>query len=446
MGRPTATLLLLGLLAAASGALLGCGGGSGDTAAPPAASPQIERSQLPLMVLPLEAFGPEASALPVDLEDAGFATSQDAADATFDPDDTAQDIEAQGWVATYNLEGVDLSLIAESSGLASAGTSIDLLADELAAEQWLRSVKGDLEQYLGATLVPGVDLLDWREFDVGPLGDGSFAAEVELGLAYDGGQKTVRSTFVGFRLGRLVASAGVMRVDEQSAREQVATVTTKLLARVHAVLAGEVTDRALDLGSELERDPRATQSVALGDAGLRLQDLPDTFRALEDGPVEGSGAISEYGQEFKADRPAKFGRSRIDHVSTQLYQYTSEAEATLAHSFAETLVEDPTELIELIESELPAEARTGVRFSPAQRLSMKRIGDQATGIRLAARGPNGGYDYVFVFLRTDDRVAFLFVSGPKGRVKKKDVVRLSRKVAKRLAAAERTGDTSAGAA
>lgn len=212
----------------------GCGGSSPDTLE--RALQSAVADDLASMVLPLEEFGPEFSAFEAD-EESGFVDNAQAADDSVDPDDTADDIAAEGRISGYDLEFNDPSSAALQSGegVYLVNTSVELFIDAGAAQANIDKALEEIQELEGEE-VDGVIL---GRFDISSIpGVGDRALLIESSIRV--GDTTFYVTTVVFNMGRLLGAATVAHVDDVDRSVRVTEIAKLLEARIRGVLLGDV--------------------------------------------------------------------------------------------------------------------------------------------------------------------------------------------------------------
>jgi hypothetical protein len=232
---PPILLVLLICLAAA------CGGDDAPEATP-SPTGSITREKLQLMPLSADDLGLDFEDLEVS-DESGYLTSDQVAGDTTDPRDSAADIEAAGWVASYKFFYED-STLSLDPGAQDGGTTLDLFQDEASATAFLEKQLRDPEDLEGEVFLGGFEVQDSGPISV-TGGDDGFGLKIK----YRYGQMSVNGWIAGFRLGALVAAVQMSRTDDSDVALEMQTLVAKLEERVRDATAGEAQGTPLPLPS-----------------------------------------------------------------------------------------------------------------------------------------------------------------------------------------------------
>ena len=183
--------------------LSACGGDNGDNELEQALR-SVTENDLAIMVLPQEDLGEEFAGLEIE-DDSGFSDSEEAADGTIDPDDTAEDLEQAGRINGYELSYSDpvLSALEAGVGVIEVTTEVDLFRDAGAASDHLAKQVSDWQQLEGEEIEAGLTLEKVEKFAVDGLADEAVGLRGRVSFA----EVQFYQTVVAFRLDRLVGAA-----------------------------------------------------------------------------------------------------------------------------------------------------------------------------------------------------------------------------------------------
>jgi len=196
----------------------GCKGGGNPL---DKAMKEITNDQLAIMVLPQADLGQDAADLPVDPSSgAGFIDSVQWAEESPDPDDTAADVEAAGFVHAYELSYANYG---RDEGVVEADSLVALYRSDAEASAFLAQFLADLQSTAGQD-EGGYYHQNVTVSDEGGVGDE--ASLLTADFVITGPPDTTGHTAgVGFRLGRLVGFVSENRFDDTD----IAPTVAKLL-------------------------------------------------------------------------------------------------------------------------------------------------------------------------------------------------------------------------
>jgi hypothetical protein len=196
---------------------------------PSAQSPT--RGQLPKMVLPDAVLRRAAGGLPGSF--AFFATAEDAAASTFDPDDTGADLKRLGRVAGYvrgrNARG---AFSPPGEGLQAIGTSLSLFKGVSAAGAAIERTVAEGKRFSGKALAEG-DLVRYTASRVRSLGSGGVLEHFRVRST--GGTDRFQ-TGVLFRVGQLRGNVFVSRGDRTNSDRLALDLARQLQRRIITTL------------------------------------------------------------------------------------------------------------------------------------------------------------------------------------------------------------------
>ncbi|HEU4449659.1 MAG TPA: hypothetical protein VFR63_06730 [Gaiellaceae bacterium] len=309
---------------ALAGALLlaGCGLGDGDSS--PEEEQKITRTDLARMVLPQDEVGGVGSGLEAE-EDAGPVANAEAADASLDPDDTAKTLAGAGRVAGHKLYygSPGLASLKERRGVFLVGTEVELMLDPVYAAQHLNKQMNDFQRLQGQ-VETAVKLSRVTTFAVSGVGDEAQGLRATASFA----GRAMHMTVVGFRRGRIVGVASIVRADRRDTDEETRRLAVRLDARILGVLGGTIDDAA-----EAARPARAAFAGRERLPALTLRPADVGAAAVADeGRRKGDGYLSH--QRTFAD--VRVGRSHLVLLRAETQVYRSPEAAALAYRLLDT--------------------------------------------------------------------------------------------------------------
>ncbi|HEY7563131.1 MAG TPA: hypothetical protein VH650_13240 [Gaiellaceae bacterium] len=296
--------------------LAGCGV-TGNDGSDGAKQPAVTKAQLATMIVPADDLGASIQGLQVD--ESGVVDNKDAAENSYDPDDTGETMKGDGRVTGYELSYEHPKLIA-SKGALGAGTSVDLFQDPVYAAQFLHERLNDYERFKNG--VPGLKFSRYSDFEAPAIGDEGAGQHLTITIP---GVVTGYETEVVFRRGRIVALVAIARADRKDVREEALKLATELDRRIQAVLAGEI---------EVEPDRPEKSSTA---TAAELRKLPSLTLAPADiGPgvrvaKEGRRSGGDFHAYYRQFTDVTVGGSHLLTLrgETQLYESPGKAELAL---------------------------------------------------------------------------------------------------------------------
>jgi hypothetical protein len=384
-----------------------CGGG--DDAADPSASTSplsITKEKLALMPLSATEIGVDPESLQI-ADESGYLTSNQLAGDTIDPRDSATQIEKMGWVASYKLLYEDPTL-AGSSGPQDGQTALDLFVDATAAAAFVDKQLSDTEALEGTPFLGGFVVQNWSTFEVNG-GDDGFGQRV----GFQFGDLIVNQWVAGFRLGGLVATIGVSRLDDTDTTQVMQQLVTKLEQRVREVIIGTEQVEAIPLPTEDPDAPGTGDRPATGpflDAmALTLDDLPPGTTIDEEGYTSQAEGI-EYERDF--DLGPEEGNGGPFGLQVNLALYADETGAISDFDDREDRFLGPGSdaLVESVFASQPFEVSNVVKTP----LLVTPEGDDAFGVSVTYDMPFGNVENSFVYIRVGNVNATIAFSGFTG--------------------------------
>jgi len=410
-------------------AAVACGGGGGNELEK--ALQSLSQDDLPIMVLPQEAFGETSDGLEVDPQ-SGVGDSEQAADDTIDPEDTGEDLEKAGFVTAYSLRYEDPTFAAfeNGEGILDASSTVELFDDEEAASAHLAKQIEDSGRFEGEEVEPGVTLEAVEEFAVeGVAGDAT-------GLVLHGrfGDSNFYATGVVFTVGRLRAGTGVTRADDSDVKAEAETLGRALAERIERVLLGEIEGTPVPIPEateEAETEPPVS-GPDLAKMALGLDDLPAGASIDREAFVADEDTLASYEREFDVGSTS-IGGSQLVGLECDIDLYESALEASGVFAAIETIYggERATEFFASFFEQ-------GAGFAPSdvvvKQPDIPEIGDEAVAIHASTGTPVGTFKYVFIWVRVDRALGVLILTALEGEVLVEDAVPLAQAMAERMEA------------
>ncbi|MGH9197883.1 MAG: hypothetical protein ACRD1T_19335, partial [Acidimicrobiia bacterium] len=257
----------------------------------------VTDDQLAIMVLPQEFVGDEFADLEVD-SDSGFQDNEAAADDTIDPDDTAENLAEAGRTNGYDLTFSDpsFSALEAGEGPLEVNSSVDLFATKEAAAQFIAKQVADYSSFEGQDVEPGFRLASVETYTVDSLGDEAVGFDLQIQFS----DVSFYGIFVGFRLDRLVAAAGIATADDADVKAQSETLARLLEQRIRDVLLGDIDETPVPIPEEEEEaEASAPQDAPFPERmALSLDDLPEGVSIEREGYVADEDSVVSYEREF----------------------------------------------------------------------------------------------------------------------------------------------------
>lgn len=205
----------------------------------------VTENDLAIMVLPQEELGDEFGDLAITTT-SGFLDSEEAAGATIDPDDTADDMERAGYVTGYRLVYVAadvLSVLEAGEGVIRLSTQVTLFRNPSAASDSMTKRLDDYRRLEGTEIADGLILEDTETFAVEGLADEAVGTRGRF-RARDA---EWYGTTVAFRLEQLVGHVLQYRPDDTNVDSEVQEIARALEQRIEGVLLGDIGGRPVPL-------------------------------------------------------------------------------------------------------------------------------------------------------------------------------------------------------
>jgi hypothetical protein len=279
---------------------------NGDSGPADLTAGEITDEQLSLMALPQSELGPEYTEFELDEDESGLNSNEQAIEDAFDPEDETADVERFGRLNGYGQQYSSFQAMLDGEGVFLVGTDVDLFEDSDGASGNFRDTVEDAKGQVGETR-EDLTIESAEEFDAGQIADESagYSFRARPTLGEDGG--SFHATTVGFRRGRIIGSAIIVRLDDEDVREEVTALVGKLDERIQAVLRGDIeADPAAQAEPTTEPEPTVEaeptiESTSAPDAGVSPSDALDSFRFSAElaAEVGGSGFTLNIEGEFE---------------------------------------------------------------------------------------------------------------------------------------------------
>ncbi len=410
--------------------------------------PSVARDDLPAMVLTQADIDAEFPVLQqetyrplLDSEESGYKGSEAIAENTIDPLDTPGDVEAQGFL--YSYQNDFLNLTALFGGEVSVDSPVEITSAILlfdtpeSAQTYLMRQLEDYRNAVGQDL-EGLLVEDFQEFTAPDVGTEAWAGHVdisapELGLDISG-------TFIQWSKGPLAALVLLASHGDKDWSGATESLALLMDERIDGVLSGEITAAPIAPTSTPTPEPLAAKEAAQAQGF----DLPAMLPTLADltseatieieGFVLVAGAISSYVRAFGSSAlTMKLGSSQLIALESTVTLFASSVEAQ-----GPVLVMQGTEpghfeqFIGLGAGGLVE----GLGLSPEalslEAVDLPSVGDEISGFLMNIDAGFAGFD-VYMLVFANGRVAVeLLAVGPGGQVVLEDVVSLAELIDRRI--------------
>lgn len=399
----------------------------------------VSESDLALMVLPLEDFGEAYAGFDI-ASGGGPQGSAATAEDTFDPDDTAAELDEQGWLNGYELsfEEPDLASLEDAEGPLTAATTVELLADEDAASAYMQKQFDDMLALEGDDIDTGASLEEVETFEVDGLGDEAQGARLRLSIL---DTQEFSGTFVALRLGRLIGVAMVSRADDTDINAELEDLAGKLEGRMRGVLLGDITGTPVPIPTaDADDPPTVTPPEGIPDLSamaLRASDVGSDVSVEREGYVEDDDVIASYEREFDTGIESIGATTTLLSLETDVELYESVSEASLGVSAFDFIFEGQGGAA-LIES-LFAEGFEDQAGFQAENIETSELpdfdaGDQVSGFQAAFDSPIGRVEVALIVVRVDESIGLFTAVGADDQFDINDVTPLAVTLGERMRA------------
>ncbi len=426
-------LLVLGSVCIVAASIFACGGAAEDvpaTTATPAGTPQgqVEDGDLSIMVLPLDAFGAEYSFFETE-DDSGFFDFAKQANCTLDPNDTAADVEALGYLKGYQLSFTDPHATNPSGDVFQIGSSADLYRDEGAAQADYEKQLQDLIRYRGKQVGTGTTLETSEVWSIPGLADQADGARMSV----DYGGIRLYGAVGALRSGRLVGAVSISSVTDRDFTPEIETLLRALYERVQGVLDGTVDEEPVALPTPDGEAAASPSEPPYPDRmTLTLDDLPTGTTIDKEGYKSAAPDVYEYERDFE------FGRnSDIASVFTTVRLHPDEAGAKSEMTLTRLLVtgdsssDSPSFFAGVLASKIGGDAKD-VTISE---LPAPAVGDESAALRVTLQTNIGAFEMTVYYVRVGRAFEALAALGTPGGVQAGDLEPLLKLFAERTATA-----------
>jgi hypothetical protein len=426
---------LLALTFLAGLAFAGCSGGGDDLSDALAA---LTGDDLAIMVLPQTDLGADYAGFDAS-SDGGPQDSAAAADDTFDPDDTAAQLEEQGWQMGYNLsfEAPDLAALESGEGPITAASTVELLRDEAAATAYMQKQFDDVSALQGKEIDTGTSLDEATTFEVSDLGDEAQGARVRLSFGSDA---QFSGTFVALRIGRLIGTAAVARADDTDINAEVEDLASKLEERMRGVLRGDITGTPVPIPTADDNPAEVTPPEGIADLSsmaLRPSDIGPDVSVQREAYVEDSDTVAKYEREFDTGF-GTVGQSTVFlslQSDIELYETVASARDGLSAFDFIFGGNGGDEFIQsLFAQGFEEEAGFAAENIETSALPDFQAGDQVSGFQAAFDSPIGRVEVALIVVRVEDAVGQLIAVGADEQFDINDVTPLAVTLGQRMRA------------
>lgn len=399
--RPVAAGLLVAL------ALASCTGG--EDAAPPTPAPPslpmptaVTGDDLAIMVLPREELGAAADGLEVDAASSGPSDNEGAAGSSIDPEDTGVELERAERMTGYELDYVDpgLTSLTQAVGVYEVGTRVHLFRTRAAASAFLAKQKDDFVRLDDVERQDGVRLQSVTTFPVEGLGGEAFG--VTASIAFQG--VATNGTFVAFRTGRIVGTAGLLRGGRSDDVELVSGLARALERRVEGVLSGRIADEPEPIPDRRQGLGPPPGEVDVASMALAVEDLPRGAGVSEEGYVAGAGTVATFRRVF-ALTGSRLGEASLAALESDVRLFDSAVQASFVmQSLGDSF---PDEAEAVMRKALDGERTTpfSLRIAP---ITGYDVGDAVAAYDAAVRTSAGERHGTFVFVQIGRAIGSVF--------------------------------------
>ncbi|MEZ4502268.1 MAG: hypothetical protein R3C39_06560 [Dehalococcoidia bacterium] len=304
--------------------LAGCEGGDASVDA-------LTEDDLPLMVLPAEALGPDFGAFAV-VPDSGYFDNSVAAEE-FPLIRSANSLETLGRVSGYRLDYGPA--YPPSEGVIGFQTSVELFTSVDGAERYKDDLLSGMHRWR-LSEDPEFEIRGSDRLELSEVGDGGGAVLLQAtlhGIEY-GGLMDVEFVGVVFRSDLVVASINVLAIGD--ARPGLADdLAAALHDRIERVRARTVAETPVPI-PPMALDPQraAWGSIDPATLLLDLDDLPSGAFVTEEEPGVDFDGAPTYTRWLAYGSWGEIGQSRFDFVQTRVTRYPTPESASAALALA----------------------------------------------------------------------------------------------------------------
>jgi hypothetical protein len=423
----------LGAIAAAVGlgVVSACGSESEDQKLREALA-AITDGQLAIMVLPQEAVGEDFEAFEVD-PGSGPQDNSSAAEDTIDPHDDAAAIEEAGREEGYELSfDAGFEALSAGEGIFSVSSSVDLFDADSSAAAYIADQADDYRRLVGQELEPSVTLTEAEQFDVRGLADEALGIEIAVSF----NETTIYGTFVGFRLGRLLGSAGFATADNADSRAPSEELARALHPRIRGVLLGDVQETPVPVPPPEEEEPsggtaEAPDSAPFPDAmALTVDDLGEGASVVREEYIADPDTVATYEREFDVER-VQIGASNLLGLENDVDLYESELEASGIFAAIQSVFTGP-DAADIISPFFEEGAGFEATDIAVRELAFPQVGNASFAVSAEYGTPAGPFTNLFLYIRVGRATAVLIVTAQSTQLAAEDMTPLMARLAERM--------------
>ena len=358
----------------------------------------------------------------------GYLTKAAVLRHTLDPEDTDEDLSAQGYVDGYEHLYYDP---AAPVGL-TLTSRVYLWNAADSAKAFLQLQVDDAQRLLGIQFPGGFTLKVFQELDSSIPVEDVQAFRVTATTA--SGREQLVSTVILWRRGLVVAAIGALAFDNEDRSDLVEQLSQMMNQRIDGVLAGQVRATPFVPAPLPTPAPATPQGAAppppLEEADLAvmlltLEDLPVGSAIRSDGLLGTSVASQAYVRSFvPVDSAVTLGSSQVTEVRTAIGVYSDHRFARLPVQMVRSLAQE--DLGQLFPKSLAKTGESAPISSTIQRLDLPQVGEASVAIRIDITTEQGNVEAYVVYFARGRVGAQLLVVGPAGHLSVEDVVPLAR--------------------
>ena len=388
-------------------------------------------ADLAAIVLPKSELGAALPSLDFD-NDSGPTLAAKVADVTYSRDDTAEQVRARGWIASYDLTyevSGDLIGRTKKGLLTGIGSSVTLFADAAQASAFLDSELAALASAVG-TVRDGARFESWEPF---PVIAGDRAAAFAGRSSYRG--IVFAGTAAYLQRGRLLLEVHVNGDEPAVAQGRVAELAARIDARVLGLLDGTGSPTPIKLPWERPARAPHLERFTVGPRGFGQAAYLSAERWSR-----ADGEIATIKREVEGPRSARILglKGGAFYAETTLYRKRS-VPAQIIRGIAGRRASDiAVQTADILQSVLGG----SVRATSARRLPVKISGVLATGYVVAASSDLGPVTYETILVSSGGllgQISLVAGSTTSGRIDNKRFVALARAQAALLRRANKAG-------
>jgi hypothetical protein len=343
---------------------------------------------------------------------------------------TAAKLEHIGRITGFDVEFDDLTKASRPGLLVDADSDVDFFRTEAGAARYFAMEVSELRRFEGKKLQYGI-VFDHVSYFAVPGIAGAKGVRFRIRV----GALTVWETGVEFRVGVLVAGAGVGRTDTRDVQTEARRLATALNQRIHGVLAGKVHDKPLTQPTaKLGGLGRPSGGPDLSRMTLQPRDFTGRARPTLQRYVRNSDDVAAYTRAFKS---VTFGSSSLASLENDVELRPTAKAATDFVAGQRALFHGQKGLAYLrqaLASGVPKSERKNIRLSGLN-LTDVTAGDDAFAYRATMRVLTTRVRLqlaVCVLRRGPVVESLVFVGLPSATIAQLDVIRAARTASARI--------------